>query len=114
VGQRKGLGVSAEAPLYVLKIDAESATVTVGPRSALGRKSLTASGVNWVAAEASGEWRAAAAQIRHRHRAALGSVRALDGNRAEFEFTEPQAAVTPGQAVVFYQGDEVVGGGWID
>jgi tRNA-specific 2-thiouridylase len=114
VGQRKGLGVSAPTPLYVLRIDAESATVTVGPRSALKRTSLTASEVNWVAAGVSGAWLPAAAQIRHRHQAAPGRVRALDGTRAEFEFAEPQTAVTPGQAVVFYQGDEVVGGGWID
>jgi tRNA-specific 2-thiouridylase len=114
VGQRKGLGVFAETPLYVLKIDAQSATVTVGPRSALGRASLTASGVNWVAADLSDDWWPASAQIRHRHRAAPGRVRALDGHRAAFEFSEPQPAVTPGQAVVFYEGDEVVGGGWID
>jgi len=55
-----------------------------------------------------------AAQIRHRHAAAAGRVRALGRDRAEFIFDTPQSAVTPGQAVVFYDGDVVVGGGWID
>jgi tRNA-uridine 2-sulfurtransferase len=114
VGQRKGLGVSAPAPLYVLKIDAESGNVTVGPRASLDRRTLTASGVNWVAVDAPGTWLPVAAQIRHRHRPAPGRVRALEDGRAEFEFDTPQPAVTPGQAVVFYDGDVVVGGGWID
>jgi tRNA-uridine 2-sulfurtransferase len=114
VGQRKGLGVSAAAPLYVLKIDAESRDVTVGPRSSLTRGQLTASGVNWIAVEAPGDWLPAAAQIRHRHSAAPGRVRALANGRAEFVFDTPQPAVTPGQAVVFYDADVVVGGGWIE
>ena len=59
-------------------------------------------------------WIAVTAQIRHRHRAAPARVRALDDGRAEVEFDAPQTAITPGQAVVLYDGDEVVGGGWID
>jgi len=114
IGQRKGLGVSSAIPLYVVKIDADSRAVTVGPRASLDRGRLTASGVNWIASDAPGTWRAAAAQIRHRHHAAPGRVRALDDGRAEFEFTTPQPAVTPGQAVVFYEDDVVLGGGWID
>jgi tRNA-uridine 2-sulfurtransferase len=114
VGQRKGLGVSAPAPLYVLKIDAESGNVTVGPRAALEQRTLTASGVNWIAADAPEQWLPVSAQIRHRHRPATGRVRALPGGRAAVEFETPQPAITPGQAVVFYDGDVVVGGGWID
>jgi len=114
VGQRKGLGVSAPAPLYVLQIDAPSATVTVGPRAALDQTTLTAGGVNWVSVHAPAEWMAVSAQIRHRHRPAPGRVRALEGGRAEFVFDEPQPAITPGQAAVFYDDDVVVGGGWID
>jgi tRNA-specific 2-thiouridylase len=98
----------------VLKIDPESRDVTVGPRTALDRERLTASGVNWIAANAPGDWVNVSAQIRHRHTAAPGRVRALDNDRAEFAFDTPQPAVTPGQAVVFYDGDVVVGGGWID
>src|SRR5687767_2367615 len=114
VGQRKGLGVSASIPLYVLKIDVDSSAVTVGPRAALDQTTLTASGVNWIALDAPAAWTPVSAQIRHRHRAAAGRVRALDGSRAEFEFDTPQPAITPGQAVVFYDEDVVVGGGWID
>ena len=114
VGQRKGLGVSAPAPLYVLRIDADAGTVTVGPRSSLERTSLTASGVNWIALDPPAAWIAVSAQIRHRHTPARARVRALDRDRAELIFDTPQPAITPGQAVVFYDGDVVVGGGWID
>ena len=114
IGQRKGLGLSAQTPLYVLKIDADSGDVTVGPRSALDRAHFTASQVNWIGGDPAAGWIAATAQIRHRHRPAPGRVRAIDQHRAEFEFDEPQPAVTPGQAAVFYDGDTVLGGGWID
>ncbi|HET9270428.1 MAG TPA: tRNA 2-thiouridine(34) synthase MnmA [Vicinamibacterales bacterium] len=114
IGQRKGLGVSSPAPLYVLRIDADSGQVTVGPRDALERRSLTASQVNWTCGDVPDEWRAVTAQIRHRHRPAGGRVRALPDGRAAFECDEPLSAVTPGQAAVFYDGDVVVGGGWID
>ncbi|MSO83188.1 MAG: tRNA 2-thiouridine(34) synthase MnmA [Acidobacteria bacterium] len=114
VGQRKGLGVSGPAPLYVLKIEAESGQVTVGPRAALDRTALTASGTNWVAIDAPSDWLSVSAQIRHRHRPAPGRVRAIEPDRAEFVFDQPQPAIAPGQAVVFYDGDLVIGGGWID
>jgi tRNA-uridine 2-sulfurtransferase len=114
VGQRKGLGVAAQVPLYVLKIDADSGDVTVGPRAALDRAQFTVSGVNWIAHDSPGAWMRASVQIRHRHRPAAGRLRAMDEGRAEFEFDEPQSAVTPGQAAVFYDGDIVIGGGWID
>jgi tRNA-specific 2-thiouridylase len=114
VGQRKGLGLSTSAPLYVLKIDAESREVTVGPKTALERTTLTASGVNWIATNAPADWLPVTGQIRHRHWPASGRVRALDDGRAELVFDTPQSAITPGQAVVFYEDDTVVGGGWIN
>ena len=114
VGQRKGLGISAPSALYVLKIEAGAGRVTVGPRASLEQTTLTASGVNWIAVDAPPAWLTLSAQIRHRHRAAAGRVRALDDHRAEFVFDHPQPAIAPGQAVVFYDGDVVVGGGWID
>jgi tRNA-specific 2-thiouridylase len=114
VGQRKGLGLSAPAPLYVLKLEAQTSTVVVGPRAALERTTLTASRVNWSAIDAPATWIRVEAQIRHRHKPAGGRVRALPDGRAELQFDEPQAAITPGQAVVFYDGDVVAGGGWIE
>jgi tRNA-specific 2-thiouridylase len=113
VGQRKGLGLAAPAPLYVLKLEPETRTVVVGSREALERTTLTASGVNWIACDAPDDWIRVAAQIRHRHEPAAARVRALANGGAELEFDRPQAAVTPGQAVVFYDDDVVVGGGWI-
>jgi tRNA-specific 2-thiouridylase len=114
VGQRKGLGLSSTVPLYVVRIDAGDRRVTVGPRTALEQTALTASGVNWIAENAPATWIPVSAQIRHRHRPASARVRSLDGSRAELVFDDPQSAVTPGQAVVFYDGDVVVGGGWIE
>jgi tRNA-specific 2-thiouridylase len=116
VGQRKGLGLAGSPdgrPVYVLALNAADRQVVVGPKSLLQRTTLTASEVNWVVAEPSGPIRAAG-QIRHRHRPAPATVRPLGDHRAELEFDTPQIAVTPGQAAVFYQGDVVVGGGWID
>jgi tRNA-uridine 2-sulfurtransferase len=114
IGQRKGLGLSKGIPLYVVKIDATDNSVTVGGKNELGRGTLTASGVNWIAgAPPSGPVRAAA-QIRHRHQEAPGLLTPHGADRAEMLFDEPQIAVTPGQAVVFYDGDAVIGGGWID
>jgi len=98
----------------VLRIEADHGTVTVGPRAALDRTGCTASGVTWTSGVRPATWTPVTAQIRHRHRAAPARVRALGDDRAELEFDLPQAAVTPGQAAVFYDDDVVVGGGWID
>jgi tRNA-uridine 2-sulfurtransferase len=114
VGQRKGLGLSSPIPLYVVGIDASAATVTVGPRSALERTILTASGVNWIAGGAPATGTRVTAQIRYRHREAAATLEPFDGDRVQATFDDPQTAVAPGQAVVFYSGDEVVGGGWIE
>ena len=114
VGQRKGLGIASTIPLYVLDIDADSGNVTVGSRDALDQTRLTASEVNWVSIDAPRSPIRVCAQIRHRHKAAAGAVRALPDGRAEMIFDEAQPAITPGQAAVFYAGDTVVGGGWID
>jgi len=116
VGQRKGLGLRTSptgAPMYVLALRAADQRVIVGPRSALERSTLTASGVNWILPRPERP-RRVTAQIRHRHPAAAALVTALDRDRAEVAFDVPQVAITPGQAVVFYDGDAVVGGGWID
>src|SRR5262245_55894857 len=113
VGQRKGLGLSAPSPMYVLALRPSAAQVVVGPREALERTTLEASGVNWIVERPARAMRVTA-QIRHRHPGASASVMAIGNDRACVTFDRPQAAVTPGQAVVFYEGDAVVGGGWID
>jgi len=114
VGQRKGLGLSSPIPLYVVGIDANERTVTVGPRDALERSSLIASGVNWTAGSAPAAGMRVTAQIRYRHREASASIDPLDSGRVRVTFDQPQCAVAPGQAVVMYDGDVVIGGGWID
>jgi tRNA-uridine 2-sulfurtransferase len=115
VGQRKGLGLSSSAgtPMYVLALRPADQQVVVGPKAALERTRLTASGVNWIVEEPARTLKLAA-QIRHRHEAAPAAVRSLGDGRAEAIFDAPQLAISPGQAVVFYDGDTVVGGGWID
>ena len=114
VGQRKGLGLSTSVPLYVLSITAAQNALTVGPRPALERTRLTASSVNWIAGTPPRSPCALTARIRHRHPDAPATVEPLTGDRASVVFEEPQSAVAPGQAVVFYDGDIVLGGGWID
>ena len=115
VGQRKGLGLSSStgAPMYVLALRPADQQVIVGPKASLEQTRLTASGVNWIVGEPAGALRVAA-QIRHRHQAAPAAVRSLGDGRADVVFDAPQLAISPGQAVVFYDGDAVVGGGWID
>jgi tRNA-specific 2-thiouridylase len=115
VGQRKGLGLSSPTgvPMYVLALRPADQQVIVGPKASLEQTTLTASGVNWMVEEPAGALRVAA-QIRHHHQAAPAAVRSLGDGRAEVVFDAPQLAISPGQAVVFYDGDAVVGGGWID
>ena len=113
VGQRKGLGLPSSAPLYVLSLSPADQQMVVGPKASLERTHLTASSVNWMAGEPDRPLRLAA-QIRHRHAAAPAMVRSLGDARADVIFDTPQVAITPGQAVVFYTDDVVIGGGWID
>ncbi len=113
VGQRKGLGLSSGTPMYVLELRPAEQQVVVGPKHALERTTFTASGVNWMLDEPR-QPRRVDAQIRHRHSAAPAVVTSLPDSRAQLVFDAPQLAITPGQAVVFYDDDVVVGGGWID
>ena len=114
VGQRRGLGISGPVPLYVTALDAASGQVTVGPRQALERSALRAGAVNWIAGRAPSGPLRVTAQIRHRHPAAPAQVSVPEDGAAWVEFDEPQPAIAPGQAVVFYDGATVLGGGWIE
>lgn len=112
IGQRRGLGVAADRPLYVTHIDPASATVTVGPREEVMASHLTATGANWHC-DVPTEFEATI-QIRYNHRGAEGVVRLVDHGCFEVTFAEPVAAVTPGQAAAVYQQDRLLGGGWIE
>jgi tRNA-specific 2-thiouridylase len=114
VGQRKGLGISAKEPLYVIATDSASQKVTVGSNDDLLRTGLIARDIRWLS------WAGLAAparvrvRIRNRHIPAWATLYPLSETRAEARFDEPQRAVTPGQAAVFYSDDLVVAGGWIE
>ncbi|MGA2741550.1 MAG: tRNA 2-thiouridine(34) synthase MnmA [Bryobacteraceae bacterium] len=115
VGQRKGLGIATGEPLYVIATDPQSQRVTVGRNDELLRASLAASEVNWVSIAGLPAPVRAQVKIRNRHAAAAATLYpTADAARVEVRFDEPQRAVTPGQAAVFYDGDLVLGGGWID
>jgi tRNA-specific 2-thiouridylase len=113
VGQRKGLGVAGPARRYVLKIVPGDNEVVLGEREGLLAPGLVAREVNWLVNPPAGPL-ACAAKIRYRHTPAAAVVTPLEGGRAQVDFTETQSAVTPGQAVVFYDGTRVLGGGWIE
>lgn len=113
VGQRKGLGLATGTPMYVIKLEPAESRVVVGPREELGGRELTASRVNWIAGAPPDGPRSLTARIRHRHQDAPATVISEGPDRASVVFAEPQMAITPGQAVVFYDGPEVIGGGWI-
>jgi len=114
VGQRKGLGIAKGEPLYVIATEPSTQRVFVGRNEDLLRPRLIASQVNWVSIAPILAPRRAEVKIRNKHVAAPATLHPAGENRVEVHFDEPQRAVTPGQAAVFYQGDVVLGGGWIE
>ncbi len=114
IGQRKGLGFAAGKRRYVLQIVPDTNTVVVGEREELLANRLRAVRVNWLLDEPPAAPLHCQAKIRYRHTAAPALVTALADESARVEFEAPQSAITPGQVVVFYDGDRVLGGGWID
>jgi tRNA-specific 2-thiouridylase len=113
VGQRKGLGISSPTPLYVIQIDGASHKVTVGNESETTIKTLLARDLNWISIPGLDAPMRVKAKIRHRHEPAWATIKMSGDDEVLAIFDEPQRAVTPGQSGVFYDGDEVVGGGWI-
>jgi tRNA-specific 2-thiouridylase len=113
VGQRKGLKVASPSPLYVLEIDPASHRVTVGADAELATRSLRAHRLNWISIPALTAPMRVKIKIRHRHEPAWATIETAAHNEVVATFDEPQRAVTPGQSAVFYDRDEVVGGGWI-
>jgi tRNA-specific 2-thiouridylase len=113
IGQRRGIGIAHEKPLYVINIDATKNQIVVGPQDELLSREFTAAGVNWIAFDKpEGEVRAEV-RVRYRHAPEPATITQVANDRVRVIFDEPQRAITPGQTTVFYHGDEVVGGGWI-
>ena len=113
VGQRKGLGIAADAPLYVKRIDAQENRVVLSGNDALFSRELTANDFNWIAYDVPPRELRATARVRYHQREQAATVTVLSDGRVHLVFDEPQRAITPGQAVVLYDGDTVLGGGTI-
>ncbi len=113
VGQRKGLGVATGSPLYVIQIKGDTRQVIVGSGEELYSRTLTAQRVNLISTVDLASPMRVAVKIRHRHEPAPATIQKTDTNEVLVTFDEPQRAITPGQAAVFYDADVVVGGGWI-
>jgi tRNA-specific 2-thiouridylase len=114
IGQRKGLGISSDRPLYVAEIDPARNAVIVGERSEIFGSSLVATQLNWIARGGIDSPIDVKARIRYRHQEAGAHVKPSGQDSALVEFEEPQMAIAPGQTIVFYEDDIVVGGGIID
>lgn len=112
IGQRKGLGVTFGSPRFVVSIDADSKRVVIGKKEDLARSELDADRLNWLVEDLPPRFRCLA-QIRYRHTAAAAEVHLVDDDRLRVTFDAPQYGIAPGQAVVLYDGDRVLGGGWI-
>ena len=113
IGQRRGLGIAVGSPRYVVQIEPGTRTVRVGPRESLERIGLEADRFNWQGPVPRGPL-SCLAQIRAQHKAVPATIEPLPEHRARIIFQAPQTAVAPGQAVTVYQGDLVLGGGWIE
>ena len=113
VGQRKGLGIAAGEPMYVIAIDAERNAVVAGTKEQTYSTELVAGDLNWIAVSPPEAPVKVEAKIRYGHAGAEALVTPDDNDEYHVKFTEPQAAITPGQTVVFYDGDTVLGGGTI-
>ncbi|MDE1976756.1 MAG: tRNA 2-thiouridine(34) synthase MnmA [Elusimicrobia bacterium] len=111
-GQRRGLGISTSAPSYVVRLEPESNTLVVGGKQDTLSASFTARGVHWISGRAPAN-KDVRVRIRHRHEPASALLHPVSDREARVRFLEPQPAVTPGQAAVFYSGDEALGGGTI-
>ena len=113
IGQRHGLGLALGAPVYVTHIDAETNTITVGPREDLLKQTCTARQLNMIKYGDLREERTAVAKIRYKDEGAPALVQQVEDDMLNISFPEPRRAITPGQSVVLYEGEDVLAGGWI-
>ncbi|MBF0096787.1 MAG: tRNA 2-thiouridine(34) synthase MnmA [Magnetococcales bacterium] len=113
VGQRKGLGIAHAQPLYVIALDQQENRLVVGPESALWQDCLRVQGLNWLESTPLQAPRRVWSQIRYAAQAQPGWLTPLGGDQADIQFDQPQRAIAPGQAAVFYEEQRLLGGGWI-
>lgn len=113
IGQRKGLGLSSQIPLYVLQKEIHSNTLVVGPAETLGKNELTVDNIHWIAGSPPGSTFQAKVKIRYKARDAEAAITVLNKKKVHAEFFEPLRDITPGQAMVMYSGDVCLGGGVI-
>ena len=113
VGQRKGLGLAGGPPMYVVALDRAQNRLVVGEDQELRKTTCEVRDVNWIPYKVPGQPVQAMVRIRNRHEPAAAEITPLDATTARVTFREPQRAITPGQAAVFYAGEKVLGGGWI-
>ncbi|HUT32755.1 MAG TPA: tRNA 2-thiouridine(34) synthase MnmA [Planctomycetota bacterium] len=114
IGQRQGLRVALGSPRYVVRIDRQANAVVIGTREELERTTMLVSDVNWMAFAEPPARIEAAVQVRYNHRPVPAAIEPLPDGSARVTFARPETAITPGQAAVFYDGEIVLGGGWIE
>jgi len=113
VGQRRGISVPGPEPYYVICLDNKQNRLVIGAKAELEAIECTVTHINWIGIEPPEKPMSVKTRIRYRHHEAESIVRPLDHDTARVHFAQPQYAITPGQAAVFYQGERVLGGGWI-
>jgi tRNA-specific 2-thiouridylase len=113
IGQRKGINIPGPAPYYVLRLDQEQNQLVIGSKSELATTECLVAQINWIGVDPPEKPISVHTRIRYRHQEADSTLTPLESNSARVLFSEPQYAITPGQAAVFYQGERVLGGGWI-
>ena len=113
VGQRRGIGIPGPAPYYVIRLDKKENRLVIGSKSELAATECTVTHINWIESEPPDKPISVQTRIRYRHREAESILIPLDRYTATVRFSNAQYAITPGQAAVFYQGERVIGGGWI-
>jgi tRNA-specific 2-thiouridylase len=114
IGQRKGINIPGPAPYYVLRIDHQQNQLVIGSKSELAGTECLVTQINWIGIEPPDIPISVQTRIRYRHQEAESTLMPLDDESSKVRFSEPQYAITPGQAAVFYQGQRVLGGGWIE
>ena len=113
IGQRRGLGIAHEKPLYVVQIERAKNRIIVGEADELDSLEFIAKGENWIAFDTPTEPVRAEVKVRYRHDPSSATIYPLSGERVRVVFDEPQRAIAPGQTTIFYNGEEVLGGGWV-